>query len=108
MPARLAARVHTQATHAACSAGRQLREFAWLPIAPVIVRPKFMCPVMCPGRLQVGNQTATTVALACLKDQDLASDINQMAIRDCGGMEVLVNLLEAQELKCKVKYLKIM
>lgn len=62
--------------------------------------PAYAC--MYRSGFQVGNQTATTVALACLKDQDLASDINQMAIRDCGGMEVLVNLLEAQELKCKV------
>ncbi|KAJ1528314.1 hypothetical protein ONE63_006736 [Megalurothrips usitatus] len=58
--------------------------------------------------MKVGNQTATTVALACLKDQDLNSDINQMAIRDCGGMEVLVNLLEAQELKCKLGTLAVL
>ncbi|XP_026289106.2 armadillo repeat-containing protein gudu [Frankliniella occidentalis] len=58
--------------------------------------------------MKVGNQTATTVALACLKDQDLSSDTNQMAIRECGGMEVLVNLLEAQELKCKLGALAVL
>jgi len=51
---------------------------------------------------QVGNQTATVVALACLKEQDLTKDVNQLAIRDIGGMEVLVNLLEVKDFKCKL------
>lgn len=51
---------------------------------------------------QAGNQTATIVALACLKDHDLTTEINQMAIRDIGGLEVLINLLETDDFKCKV------
>jgi hypothetical protein len=54
--------------------------------------------------LQAGNQTATIVSLCCLKDHDLTTEINQTAIRDIGGLEVLVNLLETSNLKCKVKY----
>lgn len=54
--------------------------------------------------LQAGNQTATIVSLCCLKDHDLTTEINQTAIRDIGGLEVLVNLLETNDLKCKVKY----
>jgi hypothetical protein len=52
--------------------------------------------------LQAGNQTATIVSLCCLKDHDLTTEINQTAIRDIGGLEVLVNLLETNDLKCKV------
>lgn len=31
--------------------------------------------------MKTGNQTATVVALCCLKDHDLTSEINQMAIQ---------------------------
>jgi len=53
---------------------------------------------------QTGNQTATIMALCCLKDHDLTTAINLTAIRDTGGLEVLVNLLETDDFKCKVKY----
>ncbi|KAI5750917.1 hypothetical protein M8J77_002423 [Diaphorina citri] len=52
--------------------------------------------------MKAGNQTATIVALACLKDHNLNTEINQSAIRECGGLEVLVNLLETDNLKCKL------
>nr|CAD7585744.1 unnamed protein product [Timema genevievae] len=52
--------------------------------------------------MKAGNQTATIVALCCLKDQTLTTEISQIAIRDIGGLEVLVNLLETEDLKCKV------
>lgn len=52
---------------------------------------------------QAGNQTATIVSLACLKDHDLTTEVNQSAIKDIGGLEVLTNLLETDDLKCKVR-----
>ncbi|KAJ9600824.1 hypothetical protein L9F63_001036 [Diploptera punctata] len=51
--------------------------------------------------IKAGNQTATIVSLCCLKDHNLTTEINQIAIRDIGGLEVLVNLLETEDLKCK-------
>lgn len=54
---------------------------------------------------QAGNQTATIVSLACLKDHDLTTEVNQLAIKDIGGLEVLINLLETEEMKCKVSTL---
>lgn len=51
--------------------------------------------------MKAGNQTATVVALCCLKDHDLTTQINQIAIQDVGGLEVLVNLLESNDLKCR-------
>jgi hypothetical protein len=53
--------------------------------------------------LQAGNQTATIMSLCCLKDHDLTTSTNLTAIRDIGGLEVLVNLLETDDFKCKVK-----
>jgi hypothetical protein len=44
------------------------------------------------------------MSLCCLKDHDLTTQINLTAIRDTGGLEVLVNLLETDDFKCKVKY----
>jgi hypothetical protein len=52
--------------------------------------------------LQAGNQTATILTLCCLMDQNLTKEMNQTAIKDAGGLEVLVNLLETDDLKCKV------
>ena len=57
---------------------------------------------------QAGNQTATIVALCSLLDFDLKQDTSQMAIRDVGGMDLLVNLLETNDLKCRIGALKIM
>jgi len=49
--------------------------------------------------MKAGNQTATIMSLCCLKDHDLTTVINLTAIRDAGGLEVLVNLLEADDFK---------
>ncbi|XP_076248300.1 armadillo repeat-containing protein gudu [Calliopsis andreniformis] len=51
--------------------------------------------------MKAGNQTATTVALCLLKDYDLTSRIIQKAIQEMGGLEILVNLLETNDLKCQ-------
>ncbi|KAF5307658.1 hypothetical protein FQR65_LT06713 [Abscondita terminalis] len=58
--------------------------------------------------MKTGNQTATVVALCCLKDHDLRTEINQLAIQDIGGLEVLINLLETKDLKCKLGALTVL
>ncbi|XP_054744710.1 armadillo repeat-containing protein gudu [Anastrepha obliqua] len=50
--------------------------------------------------IKAGNQTATIVSLCCLRDYDLRTQINQMAVHDIGGLEVLVNILECTESHC--------
>lgn len=42
------------------------------------------------------------IALCSLKDFNLAQETCQLAIRDAGGLEVLINLLDTDEVKCKV------
>ncbi|XP_037693295.1 armadillo repeat-containing protein 4 isoform X1 [Choloepus didactylus] len=58
--------------------------------------------------LKGGNQTATVIALCSMKDFNLAQDTCQLAIRDVGGLEVLINLLDTDEVKCKIGSLKIL
>ncbi|XP_023391960.1 armadillo repeat-containing protein 4 [Pteropus vampyrus] len=55
--------------------------------------------------LKGGNQTATVIALCSMKDFNLAQETCQLAIRDVGGLEVLINLLDTDEVKCKVALL---
>ncbi|KAL3267886.1 hypothetical protein HHI36_007026 [Cryptolaemus montrouzieri] len=68
-------------------------------------RPNFECPPeywhiqKLMKYLKTGNQTATVVALCCLKDHDLSIEVNQYAIQDMGGLEVLINLLETEDIK---------
>lgn len=42
------------------------------------------------------------IALCSLRDFNLAQETCQLAIRDVGGLEVLINLLDTDEVKCKV------
>uniref|UniRef100_A0A8C9LQW5 Outer dynein arm-docking complex subunit 2 n=2 Tax=Piliocolobus tephrosceles TaxID=591936 RepID=A0A8C9LQW5_9PRIM len=58
--------------------------------------------------LKGGNQTATVIALCSMRDFNLAQETCQLAIRDVGGLEVLINLLETDEVKCKIGSLKIL
>ncbi|XP_006887151.1 PREDICTED: armadillo repeat-containing protein 4 [Elephantulus edwardii] len=58
--------------------------------------------------LKGGNQTVTVIALCSLRDFNLAQETCQLAIRDVGGLEVLINLLDTDELKCKIGSLKIL
>ncbi|XP_015586959.1 armadillo repeat-containing protein gudu isoform X2 [Cephus cinctus] len=51
--------------------------------------------------MKAGNQTATIVSLCLLKDYELTSRIIQRAIHEMGGLEILVNLLETQDIKCQ-------
>ncbi|EDW77894.1 uncharacterized protein Dwil_GK24302 [Drosophila willistoni] len=50
--------------------------------------------------IKAGNQTATIMSLCCLKDYDLSTQINQFAIQDIGGLDILVNILECNDTKC--------
>lgn len=58
--------------------------------------------------LKGGNQTATIIALCSMRDFNLEMETCQLAIRDVGGLEVLINLLDTDENKCKIGSLKIL
>ncbi|XP_058261595.1 outer dynein arm-docking complex subunit 2 isoform X1 [Hemibagrus wyckioides] len=58
--------------------------------------------------LKGGNQTATVIALCSMRDCNLSQEACQLAIRDVGGLEVLINLLDTDEVKCKIGSLKIL
>ena len=57
--------------------------------------------------LKAFNQTATVLALCSMLEHDLQSPSCQFAIRDVGGLEVLINLLETNDTKCMLGSLKI-
>lgn len=58
--------------------------------------------------LRSGNQTATIIAICSLRDFDLTNELNQHAIRDVGGLDVIVNLLDTDDFKCRIGALKIL
>jgi HEAT repeat protein len=58
--------------------------------------------------LRCGNPTATVIAICSLRDFDLLNETNQLAIRDVGGLDTLVNLLDTEDSKCKIGALKIL
>ncbi|XP_034718244.1 armadillo repeat-containing protein 4 isoform X5 [Etheostoma cragini] len=58
--------------------------------------------------LKGGNQTATVLTLCAMMDFNLMQETCQLAIRDVGGLEVLINLLDTDEVKCKIGSLKIL
>ncbi|XP_070585244.1 outer dynein arm-docking complex subunit 2 [Erythrolamprus reginae] len=58
--------------------------------------------------IKAGNQTATVIALCSMRDFNLSQETCQLAIRDVGGLEVLINLLDTEEIKCKIGSLKIL
>ncbi|XP_054847490.1 outer dynein arm-docking complex subunit 2 isoform X2 [Eublepharis macularius] len=58
--------------------------------------------------IKAGNQTATVIALCSMRDFNLHQETCQLAIRDVGGLEVLINLLDTEEIKCKIGSLKIL
>ncbi|KAI9189035.1 hypothetical protein H9P43_000462 [Blastocladiella emersonii ATCC 22665] len=58
--------------------------------------------------LKAGNQTATIIAICSLRDYDLLNENNQLAIRNVGGLEILVNLLDTDDPKCKIGSLSIL
>ncbi|KAM6375234.1 LOW QUALITY PROTEIN: outer dynein arm-docking complex subunit 2 [Alca torda] len=58
--------------------------------------------------LKGGNPTATVIALCSMRDFNLAQETCQLAIRDIGCLEVLINLLDTEEIKCQIGSLKIL
>ena len=50
--------------------------------------------------LKIGDQTATVIAISALRDCDLELEAHQLALRDLGGLELLVNLLGTKEGRC--------
>ncbi|XP_021242225.1 armadillo repeat-containing protein 4 isoform X4 [Numida meleagris] len=58
--------------------------------------------------LRGGNQTATVIALCAMRDFNLTQETCQLAIRDIGCLEVLINLLDTEEIKCQIGSLKIL
>jgi len=58
--------------------------------------------------LKIGNQTATVISLCVLYDFDLSREHCQLAILDAGGLEVLANLLETEDGRCRTGALRIL
>ncbi|NXJ70672.1 ARMC4 protein, partial [Rostratula benghalensis] len=58
--------------------------------------------------LKGGNPTATVIALCSMRDFNLAQETCQLAIRDVGCLEVLINLLDTEEIRCQIGSLKIL
>uniref|UniRef100_A0A3Q3VZX0 Uncharacterized protein n=1 Tax=Mola mola TaxID=94237 RepID=A0A3Q3VZX0_MOLML len=58
--------------------------------------------------LKEGDQTATVLTLCGMMDFNLMQEICQLAIQNAGGLEVLINLLDTDEVKCKIGSLKIL
>ena len=58
--------------------------------------------------LKGGNQTATVIALCSMRDFNLKLETCQMAIKDVGGLELLINLICTEDVKCKIGALKIL
>ncbi|XP_010123000.1 PREDICTED: armadillo repeat-containing protein 4-like, partial [Chlamydotis macqueenii] len=58
--------------------------------------------------LKVGNPTATLIALCSMRDFNLSQETCQLAVRDTGCLEVLINLLDTEEIKCQIGSLKIL
>ncbi|XP_009869723.1 PREDICTED: armadillo repeat-containing protein 4, partial [Apaloderma vittatum] len=55
-----------------------------------------------------GNQTSTVIALCAMRDLNLAQEACQLAIRDFGCLDVLINLLDTEEIRCQIGSLKIL
>lgn len=55
-----------------------------------------------------GNSIATNDCLCCIRGYDLSLQINQLAIFNVGGLEVLVNLLSSNSITCRVGALHIL
>ncbi|XP_014247105.1 armadillo repeat-containing protein gudu-like isoform X1 [Cimex lectularius] len=56
--------------------------------------------------MKAGDESTTVVSLACLADYDLMKPENQYAIVDTGGIEILINTLGVQSIKCIVGALR--
>ncbi|NXM76296.1 ARMC4 protein, partial [Serilophus lunatus] len=55
-----------------------------------------------------GDPTATVIALCLMRDFNMAQESCQLAVKDTGCLEVLINLLDTEEIKCQTGSLKIL
>ena len=53
--------------------------------------------------LQVGNPTATVIALCALRDVNIEQESSQLAILELGGINVLLNILKTDHWACVVR-----
>lgn len=58
--------------------------------------------------VKAGNPTATIIAMSSLRDFNLRDYYVQMAIKEAGGLEVLLNILETDENRCKIAALLVL
>ncbi|NWR88282.1 ARMC4 protein, partial [Furnarius figulus] len=58
--------------------------------------------------IKAGDPTATVIALCSMRDFNMSQETCQLAVRDTGCLEVLVNLLDTEETKCQTGSLKIL
>lgn len=58
--------------------------------------------------VKAGNPTATIIAMSSLRDFNLRERFVQMAIKEAGGLEVLLNILETDENRCKIASLLVL
>lgn len=58
--------------------------------------------------VKAGNAIATNLCLCCIRGYDLSEQVNQKAIHSVGGLEVLVNLLDSNYLRCRLGALHIL
>lgn len=66
------------------------------------------CEILFYFQTKGGNQTASIIAICSILDFDLTQESSHLAIRDSGGLDLLINLLETNDIKCKVGALKIL
>ncbi|NXG07439.1 ARMC4 protein, partial [Sakesphorus luctuosus] len=58
--------------------------------------------------VKAGDPTATVIALCSMRDFNMAQETCQLAVKDTGCLEVLINLLDTEETKCQTASLKIL
>ena len=53
---------------------------------------------------QVGNPTATVIALCALRDVSIEQESSQLAILELGGIGILLNILKTDHWPCVVRF----
>ena len=53
---------------------------------------------------QVGNPSATVIALCALRDVSIEQESNQLAILELGGIGILLNILKTDNWPCVVRF----
>ena len=75
--------------------------YVYEPFLPISTIFHFLIKFVTIG-LKGGNQTATVIALCSMRDFNLKLETCQMAIKDVGGLELLINLICTEDVKCKI------